>query len=116
MKKMALIFCLIASPVIADSNKSNSTMIKDCLEVWGMDYELPVEERFARINWNNASACVSNFIVEDHQNKVKADREFVNKHPWFKGKNWKWQDKAEYTCTKQLHSGFTVCHKPIYLN
>lgn len=116
MRKLIVLLCLMTTPTFANDVDYNNKMIKECLEVWGMDYSLPVDKRFAKVDWNNASGCVSNFNLQKQQQRVKADREFLKNNPWFRGKNWKWEERAEYTCTKQHHTGLTVCHKPIYIN
>lgn len=94
----------------------NNQMIKECLDAWGYDKYAPVEIRLNNFNWQGAAGCVANFRLEEQQKQVQADREFLKKKPWFRGTNWKWEEKAEYTCTKQHHTGLTVCHKPIYIN
>lgn len=101
---------------VVHAESQNNKMIKECLEVWGYDYDAPADKRLNNFNWQKASGCVSNYNVEAHRKKVAEQREFLKQKPWFKGKNWKWQEKAEYTCTKQHHTGLTVCSKPYYIN
>lgn len=113
---VALVVTFSYDAARANMAPPNNNMIKECLKAYDYDYDAPVEKRLNNFNWNAASGCVSNFNVEKQKKKVAEQREFLEKKPWFKGKNWKWQDRAEYTCTKQHHTGFTVCHKPIYLN
>jgi hypothetical protein len=45
-------------------------------------------------------------------------RSFLQEHPWYKGKNWKWEERAEYTCKhiETLQGSAEVCSKPYYIN
>ena len=102
-----------------DNNKMNNRMIKECLDVWGYDRDEPdPQKRLDSFDFRMASTCVGDFRLEDWQKRIKADREFVNDKPWFRGKNWKWQERAEYTCRRitNLSGTYEVCSKPIYLN
>jgi len=123
MKKLIVILsCLLATTAaqaaFAEGNKNG--MIKECLSAYGYDYNLPVEQRVNSINWNGASACVSNFQVEQQKQKVADITEFLKRKPWFKGPNFKWEERAEYTCSKVYSSAhgvnITLCQKPYYLN
>lgn len=111
-----LVGVLLGLGSVVHAESQNNKMIKECLEVWGYDYDAPADKRLNNFNWQKASGCVSNYNVEAHRKKVAEQREFLKQKPWFKGKNWKWQEKAEYTCTKQHHTGLTVCSKPYYIN
>lgn len=113
---VALIVTFSYDAARADIAPTNNKMIKECLTAFNYDYDAPVDKRLNNFNWNKASNCVSNFNIEAQQKKVAAQREFLKKNPWFKGTNWKWQQKAEYTCVKQHHTGYTVCSKPYYIN
>ena len=124
MKKLIVLLCLMTTSAFAEGKQAhefdrsfNNQMIKECLDVWGYDKYAPVETRLNNFNWQGAAGCVANFRLEEQRKQVEADREFLKEKPWFRGSNWKWQEKAEYTCTKQLHNGgITVCHKPFYIN
>jgi hypothetical protein len=105
-------FVLGAREVLANNNN----MIKECLVAYNYQYDAPVEHRLNNFNWQDASNCVSNFVIEEQKKKVKAQQEFLKEKPWYKGKNWKWEDRAEYTCTKQYHTGLVICRKPYYVN
>lgn len=114
---LVLVLTFIAHDSYAADNSKNNEMIKECLIVWGYDYaEKDPQKRINNFNWNKASGCVSNFVVEEHKKRIEKDRQFVESKPWFKGTNWKWQEKAEYTCTKEYHTGMTICRKPYYVN
>jgi hypothetical protein len=101
--------------------KSNNVMVIECLEVHGYDYDNPdVEERINTFNFRAASGCVSNFIEEKQSKKVAEQREFLKEKPWYKGPNWRWELRSEYTCehiySSQTKTNIEVCHKPYYLN
>lgn len=115
MKYLIVLMLIISTPAYAEK-KSTNTMIKECLEVFGYDYNAPVEKRLNEFDWRNASDCVSAFNIEKQRQKIAEYKAFLKENPWYKGKNWKWTERAEYTCTKQYHTGLTVCHKPIYIN
>ena len=115
---LALCCLLFVNTAFADEVKSNNTMIKECLDATGYDKTLPVDERLNTFDFRPASGCVSNFVVEKQKLKVAEARQFLENKPWFKGKNWKWEERAEYTCRKieTLQGSYEVCSKPIYLN
>ena len=96
---------------------SPNEMIKQCLDVWGYDRNEPdPQKRLDQFDFRNASKCVAGFRYEYWQERIEADREFVKTKPWFRGTNWKWEERAEYTCTKEYHTGMTICRKPYYVN
>jgi len=111
-----LLCCIFATPLFAEDAKSTNNMIKDCLMAYEYDYDAPVEERLNNFNWQDASDCVAGFKHEEHEKRLAEQREFLKQKPWFKGTNWKWEERAEYTCTKDYGTGLTYCHRPIYLN
>ena len=119
MKKLIAILVLFSTTAYAGiTEKGNNEMIIECLDVYGYDRTLPVEQRLNTFDFRNASNCVSNFVVEQQKQKVEQQREFLDQNPWFKGKNWKWVERAEYTCRHidTLQGSYEVCSKPIYLN
>lgn len=119
MKKLIAMLFLVSTTAHADIVvMGNNKMIKECLDVYGFDKTLPVEQRLNTFDWRSASGCVSNFVVGKQQKKVAEQREFLDQNPWFKGKNWKWIERAEYTCRHidTLQGSYEVCSKPIYLN
>jgi len=88
MKKLIAILFLLSTTAHADIvQKGNNEMIKECLDVYGFDKTLPVEQRLNTFDWRSASGCVSNFVVEKQQKKVAKQKEFLDQNPWFKGKN-----------------------------
>lgn len=111
-----IMFSVSANATVAEN--TNNTMIKECLDVYGYDKSLPVDDRLNNFNWAGASGCVSNFNVEKHKTRIAEEREFLKKNPWFKGKNWKWQQRAEYSCNKVMtNAGWVeICHRPYYVN
>ena len=99
------------------ATKSNNDMIKECLLASGYDYNLPVEERLNTHDWNSSAACVSNYEVEKQQENVAQIQKFLKEKPWYKGRNWRWELRAEYRCTI-MHSDVgprEVCSKPAYV-
>jgi len=101
----------------AASTKLNNDMIKECLLASGYDYNLPVEERLNTHDWNSSAACVSNYEVEKQQENVAQIQKFLKEKPWYKGRNWRWELRAEYRCTI-MHSDVgprEVCSKPAYV-
>jgi len=108
MRKLILLLCLMTTPAFASPNNE---ALKLCLDMHG--YNL---KNFDTFDFSSAAACHSKYRVERKIKLEEEQREFLKKRPWFRGTNWKWEDKAEYTCTKQHHTGLTVCHKPFYIN
>lgn len=96
--------------------KSNNEMIKDCLNANGYDRSADVEKRLNTFDWQRGSYCVANFQNELHEKRLAEQREFLKKNPWYKGRNWNWEDKAEFTCHTEYHTGFVYCHRPKYIN
>ncbi|MEK9698146.1 MAG: hypothetical protein VW270_20415 [Candidatus Poseidoniales archaeon] len=115
---VVLITSVFTYEAFANDNKHNNEMIKECLDFWGYDRDEPdPQKRLDSFDFRTASTCVANFRYEDWLQRMEADRELMKDKPWFRGSNWKWEERAEYKCTKQLHNGgLTVCHKPIYIN
>ena len=108
-----VLFLFVTSPVCA---MSNNEIMKHCLDAFGYDKTAPIEQRLNNFNWDNASWCAAGFRAEESAKRREEIRAFLKEKPWFRGKNWKWQERAEYTCTKNYNSGLTYCHKPIYIN
>lgn len=106
--RVLLVLIMLATPAMA--NQSNEAL-KLCLDAYG--YNL---KNFDTFDFSKAAACHSKYRVERKIKLEQENREFLKQRPWFRGTNWKWQDKAEYTCVKQHHTGLTVCHKPYYIN
>lgn len=123
MKQLIVLLCLMmaTSSVYANSvsNKYNNEMIKECLDLYGYDRNEPdVQKRLDSFDFTQASSCVGDFRYDEWKKRIDADRQFIAEHPWFRGKNWKWEERAEYTCRRvtTLKGTFEVCSKPIYLN
>lgn len=117
MKKlMIVLLCLLGLPAFADSGYNEAA--RDCLKAYGYDHTLPVEVRLNSFNFRAASACTQIYRDKDWKARIAKDRAFVAQKPWYKGKNWKWEEKAEYTCyhINNLQGQYEICSKPIYLN
>jgi hypothetical protein len=115
---LTVLFLLGQSPATVAAGKvSNNEMMKQCLDVWGFDRDEPnIDKRFSDVNMMDIAGCVQGFRAEAWAIQIEKDREFVKSRPWFRGSNFKWQERAEYTCTKHLHTGQTICQKPYYVN
>ena len=95
----------------ASANMNNDVM-KSCLKQYGYK-----QENFDTFDFSKPAACHSDWRVAENEKNVKKMREFLAQHPWYKGKNWKWETRAEYTCVKRMDlGGIELCTKPYYLN
>lgn len=103
---------------VANANDvSPNHMIKECLDVWGFDREESnPQKRLDSFDFSHASGCISGFRHDEWMERIEEDRKVVERKPWLKGTNWKWEERAEYTCTKEHHTGRTVCRRPYYMN
>jgi hypothetical protein len=112
------VLALISTSTWALAEKSNNDIIKDCLQANGYDYSLPVEKRINTFDWSAAAYCSAAFQQEEHKQRLAEQREFLKKKPWYKGPNWRWELRAEYTCNKLYtdKGPIEVCSKPYYLN
>lgn len=77
-------------------------------------------ENFDSFNFGKAASCFHDWkTAEAEKDRVKM-RKFLDENPWFRGKNHKWAERAEYSCEKiystALLNTITVCSKPIYVN
>ena len=86
---------------------ANNAFIKDCMT----DYQ---SNNFDNYNCAKAAACVQKYRTHEQELEVVEIREFLKRKPWFRGPDWKWEDTAEWRCSRQLSSGRTICRKPYY--
>lgn len=107
---------LVATSAMGESIKTNNEMIKQCLEAYEYKKTAPVEERLNNFDWQSASDCVAGFNQERQKVKLAEQKEFLKKNPWYKGRNWNWEDRAEFTCHTEYHTGNVFCHRPKYIN
>ena len=78
-------------------------MIKQCLDVWGYDRDEPdPQKRLDKFDFTHASKCVAGFRQEEWAQRIEADREFVKTKPWFRGTNWKWEEKSRIYLHKRI--------------
>lgn len=90
-------------------------LIKLCLEENGYD-----QKNFDTFDFSKAMMCI-NYKKQPY---LKAERkqmaDLLKEKPWYKGPNFKWEQRAEYTCSKIYSTAHamnvTVCQKPFYLN
>lgn len=109
-----LAWVLVASDAKAETSHSNEVM-KQCLDQYGY-----TPEKFDTFDFSKPAACHSKWrVAEIEKNHVKM-RKFLDEHPWYRGKNWKWEERAEYNCEKIYSTAYlnniTICTKPYYLN
>ena len=86
---------------------ANNAFIKDCMT----DYQ---SNNFDNYNYAKAAACVQKYRTHEQELEVVEIREFLKRKPWFRGPDWKWEDTADWRCSRQLSSGRTICRKPYY--
>jgi len=110
IRLIAITILLVLAGSTVHANPNNEAL-KLCLDAYG--YNL---KNFDTFDFSKAAACHSNKKEKKKIKLQEEQREFLKKRPWFRGTNWKWEEKAEYTCTKQYHTGLTICHKPYYIN
>jgi len=110
----ALSWILVMTTDSNAESHSNKVM-KDCLVEYGY-----TPEKFEGFDFSKPAACHGAWRVAENERDYKKMKDFLVDHPWYKGKNWKWEERAEYSCEKiystQLMNTITVCSKPIYLN
>lgn len=119
MRALIISLLMVWAPLVsAAETTSNNAMIKGCLDAYGYDYSLPVEERLNNFDWNSAADCVSNYRVEDYQEKVVKIQQTLKEKPWLKGRNWQWELRSEYRCTvlRTELGPREVCSRPAYIN
>jgi hypothetical protein len=103
-----LILLFAVNPAFAGNNQA----IKYCLDIYGY-----TPEKFDEFNWSGASSCFHEYDIANQNKKHEEIREFLKEKPWYKGKNWQWELRSEYTCAKRYDmNGIEVCSKPYYLN
>lgn len=113
------VLALLSSSTWAFAEKSNNDIIKDCLVINNYDYNLPVQERVNTFDWNSAAHCTAGFLQKEHKKRLAALAKFIKEKPWYKGPNWRWELRAEYTCriVNNTDTGpIEICSKPYYIN
>jgi len=98
----------------AETTHSNEVM-KSCLEESGY-----TPDKFETFDFSKPAACHSKWRVAETEKDYVKMRSFLQEHPWYKGKNWKWEERAEYSCEKiystRLLRNVEICSKPYYIN
>ena len=111
---MLLVLLVAFLFIITDEAKANmnNQVMKACLNEYGY-----TPEKFETFDFSKPAACHSKWRVAETSKEIAKMREFLLDHPWYKGKNWQWENRAEYTCVKRYDlNGVEVCSKPYYLN
>jgi len=116
-----LAICVLAWVFIATdahakvSANQNNAVMKACLEQEGYTFD-----KFDTFNFSKAAACFHDWKIAEIEKDYAKMREFLKENPHFKGKNWKWEERAEYNCEKIYSTAYlnniTICTKPYYLN
>ena len=91
---------MLATPAVADNAKA-------CMG----DY---TQDNFHSYDFGKAAACMQRFRTIEQEQKVAELREFLKAKPHYKGPDWKWEQTADWRCSRQHPSGRTVCRKPFY--
>lgn len=109
---ITLIVIIAGFFMFVEEVSANNQVTKACLEIHGY-----TPEKFDNFDYSKAAACVSDWRVGKNAEEYAKLREFLKKKPWYRGSNWKWEEKAEYTCRTLHHAGgIEVCTKPYYVN
>ena len=96
----------------SNADSMSNQVMKECLNKHGY-----TPEGFETFNFSKAAACHSDFRIAQKEMDNEKMRDFLADHPWYKGKNWKWEQRAEYTCVKRMDmGGIELCTRPYYLN
>jgi hypothetical protein len=99
----------------ATANAQSNEIMKMCLKDTGY-----TPKTFYQYDFSKGFACWSNWKSGYEKLKMEKQRQFLEENPWYKGNNWKWEERAEYDCEKiystQMMANITICHKPYYLN
>lgn len=110
-----LLFVSSKTIIVADTNISNNDAMKACLAKFGYTVE-----NFDTFPFDEASSCYREWKSAETKKDFNNLQAFLDEHPWYRGSNWKWEEKAEYTCSKVYNSAIgvnsTLCQKPYYLN
>ena len=92
MKRLSVLLMLLSSNAYADNEG-----LKRCLE---MNNYSP--KKFDTFDFSAAAACNSDFIIAKEKEKLKELREFLKERPWYKGRDWQWEDCAKTNrCTRR---------------
>jgi hypothetical protein len=109
---MSAVFTFMALDGAYAEDNNNNDYVKECLALH--DYS---PEKFDTFNWNAASACFHAKSIAQSEAVYAKLREFLEENPHYRGPNWDWERRAEYTCIKRYDlNGIEVCSKPYYLN
>jgi len=101
------------------SAQSNNDMMISCLDNQGYNRDLPVEERFANFNFNEAADCYFKTKYETvHSPQDERRRTFLKSNPHYRGPDYRWEERAHYKCEDIKGSGITgtitICREPYY--
>ena len=108
--QMLLLFLLLGGSALA--NECNERM-KECLDLYGY-----TPDKFDTFDFSKAAGCHQGHRTIEMLAQREEIKSFLKEKPHFRGTNWKWEEKAEYTCKhiNTLQGSAVVCQKPYYLN
>lgn len=89
MKYFVILFITLVFSPVAMADTANAD-IKECLKEYGYS-----PEKFNTFNFGPAAYCASQKRTDADQKKIAELREFVKNKPWYKGKNWNWEECAK---------------------
>ena len=106
---MSAVFTFMA---LDDAYAQDNEALKSCLKLH--EYS---PEKFHTFNWGAVSACFHAASIAQSEETYARMREFLEENPHYRGPNWDWERRAEYTCIKRYDmNGIEICSKPYYLN
>ena len=91
-----VLVCGISYTIHAEPNASNLQM-KVCLDKFGYD-----PNKFDNFDFSKAASCHSDYRIAKREEEYKNIRTFLKERPWYKGRDWQWEDCAkDNTCTNR---------------
>jgi len=109
---LAVIAWLLVMTTDSNAESHSNEVMKNCL----IEYDY-TPDKFETFDFSKPAACHSKWRTAETEKDYKKMRDFLAEHPWYKGKNWKWEQRAEYTCVKRVDmGGIELCTRPYYLN
>ena len=99
--------------------QDNNDMMKSCLDTYGFNRNLPVEERFANFKFNKASDCYfKTKYASVHSPQDERRRTFLKNNPHYRGPNYRWEEYAQLKCEDIKGTGImgtiTICREPYF--
>ena len=102
MKKLIVLLVLLSTNAFANDNQG----LKTCLELYNYS-----PEKFDTFDWSKLAACNSDYLANKEKQRVAELRKFVKERPWYKGKNWQWEDCAKDNRCTNTYSWWSLKEK-----